>query len=496
MSSRAGKFRMLLENKMARNTLVFSFTFLVSFSVYCSTLLHETEVGDSAELSLQSYQLGVAHPPGYPVYIFLGNMLCKMVANPMIATNLLSAIATSFSVGVLSLIILRLTDFLYAALLAPLVFAFSAEIWEFAVLTEVYSVNILFLSLSLFFIIQWDEDKTKKYLILSAIIYGISFGTYLANVLLCPAFAFLLFYKNKKWFADIVLFGMLTAVFAVSVVSFSYFRSKAFPPMGAEYMPGSLDGTLKYFQGYQYSTLRLHGSHFYRERISEHTWIFLRNIFFIGVIPGVYGLISMWRQRRALAIFLIVLFVINISYFTNYSVAAYYTMVNPSYFVFCIFIGYGAWTLCTQNQTFGKLVVPALILICIGNLVMQFSERLARSNSLRVTRFATDAFKEIPFDAVVVCEWDYYTTLSYFQKVFGYRTDCRLIEFAQNKRRYYQSGPVDSYSSYVLSAAKESRPIVIDSITNEYLSASIKSKFQVSPFYKNWYYLKPLNTTN
>lgn len=127
-----------------KSALVFLCTFLLSLVVYYVTLLPEVDYGDSAELSMQAYQLGVTHPPGYPVHTILGKILGLMLSDSATATNSLSALCTSLTVGLMSMMILGLTNNLYGALLVPLIFAFSPRVWSMAVTTEIYNVNIFF----------------------------------------------------------------------------------------------------------------------------------------------------------------------------------------------------------------------------------------------------------------------------------------------------------------------------------------------------------------
>jgi len=491
MSNVIGRLRALSKDMVIRKVLVFTITLALSFSIYSFTLRRETDVGDSAELALQSYQLGVAHPPGYPVFTLLGNVFCKLIPDPMIATNVMCAVSTSFAVAVMSLIILRLTNSLYPSVIAPLVFAFLPVIWDFAVVTEVYNVNILFLSVVFFLMMLWDEKRSKNILVIAGVIYGISFGTYLANALLLPAFVYLIYIRNEKRLGDVLLFAALTAICALTALAFSYIRTAYFPPMGSEYVPDSFDGMVKFFSGYQYKTIKLHKLAFYTERVPDHILIFLKNTLFVSVPVAIAGLVALWQSKKSLAIFLILIVVINMGYFTNYNVAAFYTMVTPSYFIFAILFGYGIWSLGERNQKLKPLVVLIPAIVCAVNIAIQLSDRLARAHSTDVTTMAKATFDRLPKNAIVICEWDSFTTLSYFQNVMGLRKDCTLIEFAQNKRRYYHAGPLESYTSYLTSIHSD-RPVIIDNIVNNNLDGGVRAHVAVTPLGNNWFYVKPL----
>jgi hypothetical protein len=161
---------------------------ITSLVVYLVTLRTEVGRGDSAELALQAYQLGVTHPPGYPVHTILGKLFTLFFNEPAIATNVMSAVFTCLTVGLLSLFLYEVTKNRVISLLGPLIFAFSPIVWQMAVTTEVYNVNIFFLSLSFYLLFKWFTKPSHTLLIISAVIYGVSLGSYLANLLLLPAF--------------------------------------------------------------------------------------------------------------------------------------------------------------------------------------------------------------------------------------------------------------------------------------------------------------------
>src|SRR3990172_10319858 len=195
-----------------RRLLVFLFTSFFSLLVYLFTLVPEVNWGDGAELSLQVYQLGVTHPPGYPVYTLLGKAVNLIVTNPAAATNLLSALCTALTIGLMSLFILDLTNHIFASSIVPLIFAFTPQVWSMAVTTEVYNVNLLFLGLTLYLFHLWYKDSSMSALFLSSILFGVSLGTYLANLLLLPAFIFLLYRSKHKSYHKILLFISVSAI--------------------------------------------------------------------------------------------------------------------------------------------------------------------------------------------------------------------------------------------------------------------------------------------
>jgi hypothetical protein len=474
-----------IDKTIGRSTLTLLCTSLLSFVVYYVTLVPEVDWLDSAELSLQAHQLGVSHPPGYPVHALLGRVLNFVISNPAIATNLLSALCTSVTVGLMSLMILSMTDNLYGAILVPLSFAFSPRIWPMAVTTEVYNVNILFLSLSVFLILRWHKDPSWGALLGSALFFGISLGTYLANALLFPAFAFLLLRQRRKWLAQAVTFSLIVAILAAFVMSFSYFRSRTLPPIGTEFIPGSFDDSLKYFSGRQYGTTEAQSSSFYLSRPMDHAWIFAKNFLVVGIAFGLIGGVSLWRSKWDVALFFLLILAINLGFFTFYRAGDYYNMVTPSYFVFSLLIAYGFNVVWMNHERFRVVALTVLVLMCSLLFLTQLKPRVKRSNRYPVTEFSRSTFNIVPANAVVISGWTKFTPLLFFQKTEDLRMDCTLIE-RSNHRRYYEHGQVDSYKDYIDSKVS-SRLIVIDQADSK-----LRSRYEVTPLDENWFLLTPL----
>ena len=83
----------------------------VSFGVYLSTLTPTVGFHDSGELITVAYTLGIAHPPGYPLYTLFGKLFITLIPIGNIAyrMNMESALFASLAVMMTYFIILKLT---------------------------------------------------------------------------------------------------------------------------------------------------------------------------------------------------------------------------------------------------------------------------------------------------------------------------------------------------------------------------------------------------
>jgi len=129
-------------------TLAASVT-VASFVLYLATLHPSLPAGDSGELIAVAHQLGIAHPPGYPLFTLIGHVWIRLwsFADPAWAMNLLSAVTQAIACGVLTWATARWTKNPTAAIAAGAAWAVTAPVWKMALVTEVFALNALLAAL-------------------------------------------------------------------------------------------------------------------------------------------------------------------------------------------------------------------------------------------------------------------------------------------------------------------------------------------------------------
>jgi hypothetical protein len=339
---------------------------ILSLGLYLVTLTPEVDWGDSAELSLQAYQLGVTHPPGYPVHTFLGRLFILFSNDPGVATNVLSAVFTSAASGLLALVAYQLWHDWLAAVPAALVFALSPQVWHVAVITEIYGLSAFFVALDLLLLLWWYRQPSPARLLSAGMALGISLGSSLANILLLPAFLVLIWWRSgssshrlassdsaagtaqqlasrtvRRSLTAAVLFVSAALLVGGLMLSWSYFRSRVIPPLGTTSVPDSLPGFLAYLTGAEYTRDGAHSLDFYVHRLAEHAHTFGRSFLWVGMAPGLAGAWSLWRRQRIVGSMLLLVFAANMGYFTGYAATDYHLMVTTSYFVFSLWLANG-----------------------------------------------------------------------------------------------------------------------------------------------------------
>jgi transmembrane protein TMEM260 (protein O-mannosyltransferase) len=143
---------------------------------------------DSAMLQAGVSVLGIGHPTGYPTYMMLTHLFTYLpVGDPAYRANLASAAYGVAAVFVVYLVGLRLSRRAVAAAAGALAFGLSEVFWSQAVIAEVYTLEALLVALVLLVLLLWRELQEDRYLLLAALLVGLSLTHHLTSVLLVPA---------------------------------------------------------------------------------------------------------------------------------------------------------------------------------------------------------------------------------------------------------------------------------------------------------------------
>ncbi len=190
------------------------FIFFVSMLVYLMTIAPTLSFFDSGEMIAGAYTLGVAHPPGYPVYVTLGKLFTYLpFGNVAFRVNLMS----SFFAAMTSVMIYYITRAMLndsdndsfvlfkrlkfsdiAGILSALAFAFSYNLWAWAVVSKFYTLNAFVVACILMLLIRWRRARMEEgssggshslaYLYTIAFLFGIAAVVHISQFVLIPVY--------------------------------------------------------------------------------------------------------------------------------------------------------------------------------------------------------------------------------------------------------------------------------------------------------------------
>ncbi|NWT52107.1 TM260 protein, partial [Erythrocercus mccallii] len=132
-------------------------------ALYTATLPPALPGGDAGELITAAYELGVAHPPGYPLFTLLAKVATGLPGgSPAFRVNLLCGLVGAAAASLLFCTVFRLSGSYAGGILAAGVFSFSRLTWQWSITAEVFSLNNLFVGLLMALTARFEEASTAK----------------------------------------------------------------------------------------------------------------------------------------------------------------------------------------------------------------------------------------------------------------------------------------------------------------------------------------------
>lgn len=179
--------------------------FLLTFTVYLRGVSPSVYGGDSGDIILAGWFFGVAHPPGYPLNTLVGFIFGHLPYSAPVAfkVNTAAAFLMAATVVMYFLIANRLTRNVYVSLAASLILAFNPLFWLYAHIIEVFQLNLLLVSASVYFLLGWPKLGVSKRagirpLYISFLFLGLAVFHHHTSALLIPAYIYFVLSWRKK----------------------------------------------------------------------------------------------------------------------------------------------------------------------------------------------------------------------------------------------------------------------------------------------------------
>jgi hypothetical protein len=183
---------------------------------------------DSPMLQAEVPALGVGHPTGYPTYMLLTHLFTYLpLGDPAHSVNLASAVYGAAAVLVVYLAGLSLCGRAVAAAAGALAFGLSGTFWGQAVISEVYTLEALFVALVILVLLVWRDTRHDRYLLLCAFLVGLSLTHHLTSVLLLPAVPAFLLLTDRRVFSKASLPLKAVGLFLLGLLPFLYLPIRA-----------------------------------------------------------------------------------------------------------------------------------------------------------------------------------------------------------------------------------------------------------------------------
>lgn len=413
---------------------------------------------DSLEFQLVCYQLGIAHPTGYPLYTLLGKLFTFLpVGDVAYRVNLLSAVAGGCTWPFLFAVGRALGLRRVGAVAGAVALGLSPVFWSQATVAEVYALHSLFVALILWLAVRWGQARdpwaARRGLWALAFALGLSLAHHRMTLLLLPA---LVVYAgwvglSRQLSAQRLvlgarrrpgLWGQAAGALAFLALPLAFY---AYLPLRGRVVT-SLDGQyVNTWSGFWAWVLARAYNVFLGENplardldAAFYFGLFREQFGLLGLALAGLGVLSLLRRPREWAL-LALAFAVQTAFALQYRVGDVEVFFLPAFLLAGMFLGAGVslWGELGQALAERGLGRPAALLgralsfLALGGVVyggMVHFPAADRSQDWQVYDYGLDVLTQpLEEGATLVGILGETTLVRYFQETLGLRTDLRLV---------------------------------------------------------------------
>lgn len=317
--------------------------FAIALAVYLRTLCPTLYWGDCGELATAAYNLGIAHPTGYPLWCLLGHLWIHMIPVGTVVwrLNTMSAVFGALAIGSFYGFLRYFGAARSIAATAAGMLAFSFTLWQQSLFCETYSMTAFYTCFLLCLAARWNargrNDGDLRWL---AVGYGFAMTNHQTNTLFLPGFlAYVLWSEPKlrRWRdPSIVRVWLRTAGCGMLPLLFYLYlpiRAAAHPDMSWGY-PRTPFEIFYHVTGRSYAHLMFHLSwHYVWAEFLVWATGLGRELDWGFVAFAAVGIVALFVRRidRPLGMLLLWIATADVVYTCNYGIYNRYIYFIPSY---------------------------------------------------------------------------------------------------------------------------------------------------------------------
>lgn len=429
---------------------------LVAGGAYLTTQAETIYGGDAGDLVSAIVTRGIAHPPGYPLYTFLGTFVTKSIPVSTVAWRVafLSSIPAVVTIIFLFDLLYYLSRRLFPSLVTSLAFAFLYPVWLYASVVEVFSLNNLFTITLLWLLFHWEKEGKRKYILLASFVFGLSLTHHHIILFLLPSLLYLFLKRRKEITGKLLLTSSLLFFAGLSPYLYVFLAAAARP--GVNWMgPPALSPFFQLVTRAGYGTFRA-GSFIAHEPVLRIIDIFAffdfvyKDFRILGIILFLFGAFFLWKKEKTifttlllgLCSYLFFLFYASFPLVENFLVGTFERFVQPLYIIIALFVGFGLVRIhrifSRLSPRLARLFFTLFLIYPLGLFILNYPKIHILKKDMTAENLGRDILNSIPENSVLIISTD--TPL--FNTQYVYYTEKRwesikLVHLAKLFSPYY-----------------------------------------------------------
>lgn len=432
--------------------------------------IHHLFGGDSAEFMTVANTWSIAHPPGYPLYSFLANLIRILHIDSSL--TFLSIVPTVLTSVLIYKILLLFKKSKIVAIIPAVLYIFLFPIWLYAEVPEVFALNNLFIAFITYYLLKAYYNRACNLNLWIFFIFGLSLTNHQTIILYLPGWFFLMRRERIRQFIQkktTILKSLILTMLGLSFYIYAPIASLFHPVLDFENAK-TLDGIWRLITRSTYGTFRSYmGSKpdlltQFLGLCSSFVYILL-DFRIIGVIFILLGLVFLYKRHREVFTFavsviiaeLVFFFYINFTLIIAFGAATFERFLISYYFILVLLFGFGFIFL---SEKIVKIRIENTIMNAIKNSCVSLFGVLfiiviffSNFNTVRYVKsidnfdsYAKDILDSLPSNALLATTSDNSTfTVDYYYFVHSYRPDIKLLSVGIFNRAYYRETLKKSY---------------------------------------------------
>jgi hypothetical protein len=475
---------------------------LLFFALYCFTLIPSALPADNGEFQLVAWKLGIAHPPGYPLYTMVGWLFSRFFASPAFALNLLSAILASITLVIVSRTVRALTGSFVAGVLAACLLGVSTTFWSQATTANIRMPTAFFTALCVSLLVSWSKQREQGTdhpviasslhcvridpLNLFAFVFALGLGHHVS--LIFPGIFFVLYIflvdptllkQPRRWLKPIGLFalGLLPLLYlplrGATGGTFADGESAAFlaqPAQFLSYVSGrGFEGDFFYFINTR--------PDLFLDRVKLLPTLFDFQFNWLVFILFAIGAVRVVWKDWKLAVMLLGGIALHTFVTLAYRAPQTVEYLIPAYVLLAIVVGYGLQPLGKSNYSLVRSLPVGLVTryvwrvacgVAIASLFISHFPSFQWLRTNEDTRaYVEDVLNAAPPNAILLSNWHWANPAWYLQQVEGLRADVEVQYVYPRGEELSQS-----WLNAIDAGLKENRPVAVDMFFRDQFNAS------------------------